>query len=306
MGSLLEGITEPGLLSGSQLQAWACSHAPTQEGPLGSRSSWIQDLVALKTNGVKQWLNGDVIWCLDRRDFRLVEMKMLQAPESLPSTTVTCKESPYTQPLSSTWALVNGIHGLGRPQCGLLFKGHDRMDTASAEAALTPSRKISAGTSSMPVIPGAGAEGDPLLCFQSSEQVCWVDKGHQGNIHPAWALRLPSATPAATQDQLPLSTRTWAHTPRDCPSVPDHLPISTFCPTPVQRGWATKLYVPFSILSQQEIEPNPFCTRVPDNCWGVSQNVCCDLPSPKAVGDIKFTVLCIGVHRLLWYLPSLK
>ena len=37
----------------------------------------------------------------------------------------------------------------------------------------------------MPVIPGAGAEGDPLLCFQSSEQVCWVDKGHQGNIHPA-------------------------------------------------------------------------------------------------------------------------
>lgn len=33
MGSLLEHTAEPGLLSGSQPQARACSHAPTREGP---------------------------------------------------------------------------------------------------------------------------------------------------------------------------------------------------------------------------------------------------------------------------------
>lgn len=52
-----------------------------------------------------------------------------------------------------------------------------------------------------------GGSGEIQLRFQNSELVHWADETHQGSIHPAWALRLPLA-PAATQDQLPLSTRT--------------------------------------------------------------------------------------------------
>lgn len=102
-----------------------------------------------------------------------------------------------------------------------------------------------------------GAQKDMQQWLQSNELVHWVDKGHHSSTSPAWA---PGPPRPGTSVDKSLSVCS-AH-PFQITSHP------AFCPILAQRGLSQQLYQPFSILSQQEIGPNPFCSQVPENLWG--------------------------------------
>lgn len=110
----------------------------------------------------------------------------------------------------------------------------------------------SAGMSSVPAAPWRSPETDPLW-FQSGELVDWVLTAT--SVDKSWSMR--SAHPLQITCQ------------------------PTVCPTPADRGLSHQLYKPFRILSQQEIGPNHFHTKEPDNPWGVSPGIKCDLPFSK-------------------------
>lgn len=131
--------------------------------------------------------------------------------------------------------------------------------TDSAEAAPAPfeetSASTSAATTSMPVTPWRGPEGDPAV-VRSSELVDWMAKATQ-QPRPSLSLRRrslpqPPCRTSCPQDLSP---------PRAPPSRP-RPPLSSLCPSPEQ---SSQLYVPFDILSQREIGPNPFHTKMPDH-----------------------------------------
>ncbi|XP_044116186.1 nucleoside diphosphate kinase, mitochondrial-like [Neovison vison] len=78
MGGLLGRAALPGLLSGPRAPGPRLFVRPSSGG-----ASWTRErtLVAVKPDGVQRRLVGDVIQRFERRGFKLVGMKMLQAPE---------------------------------------------------------------------------------------------------------------------------------------------------------------------------------------------------------------------------------
>ncbi|XP_045396939.1 nucleoside diphosphate kinase, mitochondrial isoform X3 [Lemur catta] len=111
---------------GPGLLARTCSGGP----------SWTRErtLVAVKPDGVQRRLVGDVIQRFERRGFKLVGMKMLQAPESvLAEHYQDLRRKPFYPALISYMSsgpvvamTLSLAAGLGRVQCGPCLKGHDR------------------------------------------------------------------------------------------------------------------------------------------------------------------------------------
>uniref|UniRef100_A0A452SSK1 Uncharacterized protein n=1 Tax=Ursus americanus TaxID=9643 RepID=A0A452SSK1_URSAM len=122
------------------------------------------------------------------------------------------------------WLMGNGIHRFGGAsscsgrRAAVVWEGPNAVCSSRAMTGHTDSAEAGPSTVGAHQNPRrqehrprlrlhGGGSGEIQLRFQNSELVHWADETHQGSIHPAWALRLPLA-PAATQDQLPLSTRT--------------------------------------------------------------------------------------------------
>ncbi|XP_058426481.1 nucleoside diphosphate kinase, mitochondrial isoform X3 [Diceros bicornis minor] len=80
MGGLFGRGALRGLLCGAKAPGPRLLARPSSGGP-----SWTRErtLVAVKPDGVQRRLVGDVIRRFERRGFKLVGMKMLQAPESV-------------------------------------------------------------------------------------------------------------------------------------------------------------------------------------------------------------------------------
>ncbi|KAF5921350.1 hypothetical protein HPG69_019399 [Diceros bicornis minor] len=166
--------------------------------------------------------------------------------------------------------------------CGaVVLEGSNVVHTDSAEVApgtiRETSTSTSAGMSSTPATLWRGPRARSIHGSSVRKLVDCADEDHHSSIYPASALKLPLAAPAPIQD---LCQQELEPPLMLCPCA-QTTSLSTFCPTPAQRDLSHQLYVPFSSLSQQEIGPNPSCTKVPDNLWDASQNGECGLSSPK-------------------------
>ncbi|XP_023584103.1 nucleoside diphosphate kinase, mitochondrial isoform X1 [Trichechus manatus latirostris] len=175
-----------GLLCGS----WAPGPSPLRHSSGGP--SWTQErtLVAVKPDGVRRRLVGDVIRRFERRGFKLVGMKMLQAPESILAEHYhDLRRKPFYPALVSYMS--------SGPVVAMVWEGHNVVhasramigDTDAAEAAPGTIRGDFGVHISRNVIHASdsveGAQREIGLWFRSSELVDWPDRGPHSSVSPA-------------------------------------------------------------------------------------------------------------------------
>ncbi|XP_055264989.1 nucleoside diphosphate kinase, mitochondrial isoform X1 [Moschus berezovskii] len=154
--------------------------------------SWTRErtLVAVKPDGVQRRLVGDVIQRFERRGFKLVGMKMLQAPERILAEHYhDLQRKPFYPALISYMS--------SGPVVAMVWEGPNVVCTSRAMIGHTNSAKAAPGTIrgdfsthvSRNVIHASdsveGAQREIQLWFQSSELVDWADEGHLSSIYTA-------------------------------------------------------------------------------------------------------------------------
>uniref|UniRef100_A0A452V614 Nucleoside diphosphate kinase n=1 Tax=Ursus maritimus TaxID=29073 RepID=A0A452V614_URSMA len=154
-------------------------------------SSWTRErtLVAVKPDGVQRRLVGDVIQRFERRGFKLVGMKMLQAPERvLAEHYHDLQRKPFYPALISY--MTSG------PVVAMVWEGPNVVCSSRAMIGHTDSAEAAPGTIrgdfsihiSRNIIHASdsveGAQREIQLWFQSSELVDWADEGHQSSVYP--------------------------------------------------------------------------------------------------------------------------
>ncbi|OWK10934.1 hypothetical protein Celaphus_00006706, partial [Cervus elaphus hippelaphus] len=207
--------------------------------------SWTQErtLVAVKPDGVQRRLVGDVIQRFERRGFKLVGMKMLQAPERILAEHYhDLQRKPFYPALISYMS--------SGPVVAMVWEGPNVVCTSRAMIGHTNSAKAAPGT-----IRGDFSTHE---CHPCQRLLSWWTgqmkatsaastqpehagaRGHPG-IHSG---------PATSVDKNLSSHPCSAH-------LSQTTSLSTFCPTPATEWLSHQLYVPFSsILSQQGTGPN--------------------------------------------------
>ncbi|XP_006978897.1 nucleoside diphosphate kinase, mitochondrial isoform X1 [Peromyscus maniculatus bairdii] len=160
---------------------------PSSGGP-----SWPQErtLVAVKPDGVQRRLVGTVIQRFERRGFKLVGMKMLQAPESILAEHYRdLQRKPFYPSLISYMS--------SGPVVAMVWEGHNVVHISRTMIGHTDSTQAAPGTIrgdfsvhiSRNVIHASdsveGAQREIQLWFQSSELLTWADGGHHSSCYPA-------------------------------------------------------------------------------------------------------------------------
>ncbi|XP_053412888.1 nucleoside diphosphate kinase, mitochondrial [Nycticebus coucang] len=154
--------------------------------------SWTRErtLVAVKPDGVQRRLVGDIIQRFERRGFKLVGMKMLQAPERiLAEHYQDLRRKPFYPALVSYMS--------SGPVVAMVWEGYNVVRASRAMIGHTDSAEAAPGTIrgdfsihiSRNIIHASdsieGAQREIHLWFQSSELVNWADGDQQSNIYPA-------------------------------------------------------------------------------------------------------------------------
>ncbi|KAM8778896.1 nucleoside diphosphate kinase, mitochondrial isoform 2-T2 [Rhynchonycteris naso] len=187
MSGLLGRAVLRGLLCGPQARVPNLLVRASSGGP-----SWTLErtLVAVKPDGVQRRLVGDVIRRFERRGFKLVGMKMLQAPESvLAEHYHDLQRKPFYPALISYMS--------SGPVVAMVWEGPNVVCTSRVMIGQTDSAEAAPGTIrgdfsfhiSRNIIHASdsveGAQREIQLWFQSDELVDWADEGHHSSIYPA-------------------------------------------------------------------------------------------------------------------------
>ncbi|XP_048188511.1 nucleoside diphosphate kinase, mitochondrial isoform X2 [Perognathus longimembris pacificus] len=160
--------------------------------PNSGGSSWTQErtLVALKPDGIQRRLVGAVIQRFERRGFKLVEMKMLQAPESILAEHYQDLQRKPFYP-----ALI--IYMSSGPIVAMVWEGYNVVQASRAMIGHTDSTEAASGTIrgdfsihiSRNIIHASnsveGAQREIQLWFQSSELVNWAEESSHSSSYPA-------------------------------------------------------------------------------------------------------------------------
>ncbi|XP_041586875.1 nucleoside diphosphate kinase, mitochondrial-like [Vulpes lagopus] len=177
----------PGLLSGPRAPRPSLLARPNSGG-----SSWTRErtLAAVKPDGVQRRLVGNVIPCFERRGFKLVGMKMLQAPERvLVEHYHDLQRKPFYPALISY--MTSG------PMVALVWEGPNVVCSSRTMIGHTDSAEAAPGTirgdfsihiSRNIIHASDSVEKSPReiqLWFQSSELVDWADEKHESSIYAA-------------------------------------------------------------------------------------------------------------------------
>ncbi|KAF6126035.1 NME/NM23 nucleoside diphosphate kinase 4 [Phyllostomus discolor] len=160
---------------------------PSSGGPSWT---WEQTLVAVKPDGVQRRLVGDVIRRFERRGFKLVGMKMLQAPESvLAEHYHDLRRKPFYPALISYMS--------SGPVVAMVWEGPNVVCTSRAMIGHTDSAEAAPGTIrgdfsfhiTRNVIHASNsveeAQREIRLWFQSNELVDWADEGYRSSLYPS-------------------------------------------------------------------------------------------------------------------------
>ncbi|EPQ10269.1 Nucleoside diphosphate kinase, mitochondrial [Myotis brandtii] len=154
--------------------------------------SWTRErtLVAVKPDGVQRRLVGDVIRRFERRGFKLVGMKMIQAPESILAEHYhDLQRKPFYPALISYMS--------SGPVVAMVWEGPNVVCTSRAMIGHTDSAEAAPGTIrgdfsfhiSRNIIHASdsveGAQREIQLWFQSNELVDWADEGHRSSLYTA-------------------------------------------------------------------------------------------------------------------------
>ncbi|XP_004706167.1 nucleoside diphosphate kinase, mitochondrial [Echinops telfairi] len=186
MRSFWGGTALRGLLCGPRVPG----PSPVRQSSGGPSWTPERTLVAVKPDGVQRRLVGDVIRRFERRGFRLVGMKMLQAPESILAEHYhDLRRKPFYPALISYMS--------SGPLVAMVWEGHNVVRTSRAMIGDTDSSEAAPGTIrgdfsihiSRNIIHASdsveGAQREIGLWFRSSELVDWTDRGSQGNASAA-------------------------------------------------------------------------------------------------------------------------
>ncbi|XP_066131527.1 nucleoside diphosphate kinase, mitochondrial isoform X1 [Saccopteryx bilineata] len=215
MSRLLGRAVLRGLLCGPQARVPSLPVRASSGGP-----SWTRErtLVAVKPDGVQRRLVGDVIRRFERRGFKLVGMKMLQAPESvLAEHYHDLQRKPFYPALISymssgpvvamVWEGPNVVC-ISRVMIGHTDSAEATPGTIRGDFSFHISSRESANRSqdptmhveacALPLLPVTwhrniihasdsveGAQREIQLWFQSDELVDWADEGHRSSLYPA-------------------------------------------------------------------------------------------------------------------------
>ncbi|XP_051059940.1 LOW QUALITY PROTEIN: nucleoside diphosphate kinase, mitochondrial-like [Phodopus roborovskii] len=185
MGSLFERATLRALLCEPCIPGLLVR--PKSGGP-----SWPQEQtrVAVKPDGVQRRLVGTVIERFERRGFKLVGMKMLQAPESILAEHYRDLQRKPFYP-----ALISYVSS--GPVVAMVWEGHNVVRISRTMIGHTDSTEAAPGTIrgdfSVHIIRNIihasdsveGAQREIQLWFQSSELLTWADGGHHSSCCPA-------------------------------------------------------------------------------------------------------------------------
>ncbi|XP_076998446.1 nucleoside diphosphate kinase, mitochondrial isoform X2 [Tamandua tetradactyla] len=187
MGSLCARAALRGSLCGAGAPGPCLLPRHSSGGPSQTQE---RTLVAVKPDGVQRRLVGDVIRRFERRGFKLVGMKMLQAPESvLAQHYQDLRREPFYPGLVSYMS--------SGPVVAMVWQGHNVVRTSRAMIGDTDSAAAAPGTIrgdfsihiSRNVIHASdsveGAQREIRLWFQSGELVDWTDGDHHASIPPA-------------------------------------------------------------------------------------------------------------------------
>ncbi|XP_066239149.1 nucleoside diphosphate kinase, mitochondrial isoform X1 [Saccopteryx leptura] len=187
MSGLLGRAVLRGLLCGPQARVPSLPVRASSGGP-----SWTRErtLVAVKPDGVQRRLVGDVIRRFERRGFKLVGMKMLQAPESvLAEHYHDLQRKPFYPALISymssgpvvamVWEGPNVVC-ISRVMIGHTDSAEAAPGTIRGDFSFHISRNIIHASDSV-----EGAQREIQLWFQSDELVDWADEGHRSSLYPA-------------------------------------------------------------------------------------------------------------------------
>lgn len=186
MGSLFGRVAAlRALLCGPRFQCLLVR--PSSGGP-----PWPQErtLVAVKPDGVQRRLVGTVIQRFERRGFKLVGMKMLQAPESILAEHYRdLQRKPFYPALISymssgpvvamVWEGPNVVH-ISRAMIGHTDSTEAAPGTIRGDFSVHISRNVIHASDSVD-----GAQREIELWFQSSELLNWADGGHHSSCYPA-------------------------------------------------------------------------------------------------------------------------
>ncbi|XP_040604315.1 nucleoside diphosphate kinase, mitochondrial isoform X1 [Mesocricetus auratus] len=160
--------------------------------PRSGGPSWPQErtLVAVKPDGVQRRLVGTVIERFERRGFKLVGMKMMQAPESILAEHYRdLQRQPFYPALISYMS--------SGPVVAMVWEGHNVVRISRTMIGHTDSTEAAPGTIrgdfsihiSRNIIHASdsveGAQREIHLWFQSSELLNWADDGHHSSCCPA-------------------------------------------------------------------------------------------------------------------------
>ncbi|XP_054574389.1 nucleoside diphosphate kinase, mitochondrial-like [Eptesicus fuscus] len=187
MSGLLGRAALRGLLCGPRAGVPSLLVRPSSGEPPWARE---RTLVTVKPDGVRRRLVGEVIRRFERRGFKLVGLKMLQASESvLAEHYQHHREEPFYPALLS--------HMRSGPVVAMVWEGPNVVGTSRAMIGLTDSAEAAPGTIRgdfslhirRNVIHASdsveGAQREIRLWFQSSELVDWADEGHRSSLYPA-------------------------------------------------------------------------------------------------------------------------
>ncbi|XP_054442709.1 nucleoside diphosphate kinase, mitochondrial [Pteronotus mesoamericanus] len=187
MTGLLGRLALRRLLCGLRAPVSSLLVRPNSGGP-----SWTRErtLVAVKPDGVQRRLVGDVIRRFERRGFKLVGMKMLQAPESILAEHYhDLRRKPFYPALISYMS--------SGPVVAMVWEGPNVVCTSRAMIGHTDSAEAAPGTIrgdfsfhiSRNIIHASNsveeAQREIQLWFQSNELVDWADEGHCSSLYPA-------------------------------------------------------------------------------------------------------------------------
>ncbi|XP_023567617.1 nucleoside diphosphate kinase, mitochondrial isoform X1 [Octodon degus] len=192
MGRLFGRAALRALLSGPRGPGPRLLVRPSSGGP-----TWTQErtLVAVKPDGVQRRLVGTVIQRFERRGFKLVGMKMLQAPENIlaehyqdlqrkpfyPALISYMSSGPVVAMVQSdrVWEGYNVVHA-SRAMIGHTDSTEAAPGTIRGDFSIHISRNIIHASDSV-----EGAQREIQLWFQNSELVNWADGGHDSSTYPA-------------------------------------------------------------------------------------------------------------------------
>ncbi|XP_054570141.1 nucleoside diphosphate kinase, mitochondrial-like [Eptesicus fuscus] len=172
------------VLCGSRAWVPSLLARPSSGGP-----SWTRErtLVAVKPDGVQRRLVGDVIRSFERRGFKLVGMKMLQAPESVLAEHYHDLRRKPSYPalisyLSSGPVVWEGPNVVctSRAMIGHTDSAEAAPGTIRGDFSFHISRNIIHASDSV-----EGAQREIQLWFQSNELVDWADGGHRSSLYTA-------------------------------------------------------------------------------------------------------------------------